>query len=112
MRRRNVHSVTTNDVGKDTTGSVDTESEGADVDENLVSALLSEKNTTLESSTQTGDLVGLILLKMSLRRGWTLDIRVEPPTRTTSSMSSFFVLASFNTCSMGFRVLRKAWLSG
>mmetsp|Transcript_29745 Transcript_29745/g.45987 ORF Transcript_29745/g.45987 Transcript_29745/m.45987 type:complete len:380 (+) Transcript_29745:384-1523(+) len=44
-------------------------------------------------------------LKKSLRSCWTLGIRVEPPTRTMSSISLFLSLASARTASTGLRVL-------
>ena len=50
---------------------------------------------------------GSLPLKNSLSICCTLGIRVEPPTSTTSSISSFLTPASLSTCSTGLSVRRK-----
>mmetsp|Transcript_29772 Transcript_29772/g.77015 ORF Transcript_29772/g.77015 Transcript_29772/m.77015 type:complete len:450 (+) Transcript_29772:691-2040(+) len=52
-------------------------------------------------------LFGSLPLKKSFRSAWTLGIRVEPPTRTTSSISDFFISESSMTFWTGVRVFLK-----
>mmetsp|Transcript_26891 Transcript_26891/g.60291 ORF Transcript_26891/g.60291 Transcript_26891/m.60291 type:complete len:220 (+) Transcript_26891:925-1584(+) len=50
---------------------------------------------------------GSLPLKKSLSRAWTLGMRVEPPTRTISSISDFLKSASLSTFSTGLSVFLK-----
>lgn len=126
------NSVAGNELGEDTTSSLDTEGKCGDVDENeILSAFLPREDTTLNSSTICDSLIrvdtlGRVsateeLLEKLLDLGYTSgtaneydlirDIRNlnTRPLRSirTSSISSFFTFASLRTCSTGFMVLRK-----
>ena len=84
------NSVAGNQLGEDTTSSLDTKGKCSDVDEdNILSAFFPREDTTRTAAPYATASSGLIPLdgslppKNFLRSCWTLGIRVEPPTSTT-----------------------------
>ncbi len=74
------NSVAGNELGEDTTGSLNTEGKCGDVDEDdILSAFFPREATTLNSSTICDSLIRVDTFGSC----WTLGIRVEPPTSTT-----------------------------
>lgn len=124
-------SVTSNELGEDSTGGLDTEGKRADIDKNeVLSAFFTGEDTTLDGSAVSDSLIrvdalgGLLAAEVFLEElldlgdtGGTTDennlktinicAQDEDSRRLTSLISSFLTLASLRTCSTGFIVLRK-----